>query len=361
MKIMHVELGRRFYGGAGQAAYLINGLAKFPGEHVLVCVEGAEIIGAITNPEAKVIPLPMAGDHDLFFIGRIRRSIREQKPDAMHIHDRRGDFQCIIAAKLERLPIIYSRRIDNPPKWLSLNFKFPLSDAIITISEGIRQVLIKAGVAEKKLACALDAVDTEAYLPVCDREGFAQKFGLQPGTPTLAIVAQMIPRKGHEVLFKALPEVLEKHPAVQVLVFGRGPLEESLRRLAQASGLQQCVRFEGYRTDMASVYPCIDLLVHPAFMEGLGVSLLEAASCGVPIVACRAGGIPEIVRDGINGYLVEPGDSKGLAKAINALLDHPARLAEFGTAGRKLVLEEFSIPHMVEANRRVYVELLGSS
>lgn len=361
MKIMHVELGRRFYGGAGEAAYLINGLAKYPGKHLLVCVEGAEIIGAITNPDAKVIPLPMAGDHDLFFTGRIRRVIREHRPDVMHIHDRRGDFQCIIAAKLEHLPIIYSRRIDNPPKWLSLNFKFPLSDTIITISDGIRQVLMKAGVAEKKLACALDAVDTEVYLPVCDREDFAQKFKLEPGTQTLAIVAQMIPRKGHAVLFRALADVLEKHPKVQVLVFGRGPLEQDLRKLAQASHLQNNVRFEGYRNDMASVYPCIDLLVHPAFMEGLGVSLLEAASCAVPIVACRAGGIPEIVRDGINGYLVEPGDSKGLALAINALLDDPARLAEFGAAGRKLVLERFSIPHMVEANRRVYVELLGES
>ena len=79
------------------------------------------------------------------------------------------------------------------------------------------------------------------------------------------------------------------------------------------------------------------------------------------LVACRAGGIPEIVRDGLNGRLLEPGDSAGLAEAINGLLDNPARLKQFGAAGRKLVLEHFSIPRMVEGNWRVYGQLLGLS
>jgi len=124
-------------------------------------------------------------------------------------------------------------------------------------------------------------------------------------------------------------------------------------------GLEQTVRFVGFRTGMEKVIPHVDMVVHPAFREGLGVALLETAACGVPIVACRAGGIPEIVRDGLNGRLLEPGDSAGLAEAINGLLENPVQLAEYGTAGRRLVLEHFSIPRMVEQNRQVYVDLLG--
>jgi glycosyltransferase involved in cell wall biosynthesis len=361
MKILHVELGRHLYGGAGQVAYLLNGLAAYSDKHLLVCTEGADIIGAIDNPSVTVIPLPMSGDHDLLFINRLCRVIRTNRPDAMHIHGRRGDFLSICAAKLEHLPIIYSRRVDNPPRWLDLHFKFSQAHTIVTISEGIRQVLLKASVAADKIAIALDAVDTSVYQTDGDHAALAQTFGLAADVPILALVAQLIPRKGHAVLLKALPNVLAKHPKTQVLIFGKGPLEQALRELVQTSGLQDCVHFAGFRTNMATILPSIDLIVHPAFMEGLGVSLLEAAACGVPIVACNVGGIPEIVRDGINGYLVEPGDSSGLARAINALLDNPSRLAEFGVAGRQLVLEYFSIARMVAENHAVYTKLLDAS
>jgi glycosyltransferase involved in cell wall biosynthesis len=98
--------------------------------------------------------------------------------------------------------------------------------------------------------------------------------------------------------------------------------------------------------------------VHPAWMEGLGVSLLEAAACGVPIIATRVGGIPEIVLDGVNGFLIEPGDSRQLAEAMCRLLDQPETAGAFGQAGRRLALERYSLARMVENNYRAYVSLL---
>ncbi|MDD5035081.1 MAG: glycosyltransferase [Methylococcaceae bacterium] len=361
MKVLHVEMGRHLYGGARQVVYLLDGLARFHGEHVLVCAEGAEIATAIANPAVKIFPLALTGDVDLGFIARLRRVIRSQQPDLLHIHSRRGDMLAALAGRLEKRPMIHSRRVDNPPGGFDRYCKFPLFHRIVTISEGIRRVLLQAGVAQRQVICVPSAVDTDRFKPNPFRQDFLAEFGLNGVGPVLAMVAQLIPRKGHGVFFDALPAILARHPAVQVLIFGRGPLEDELKRAVHELGLERTVRFKGFRTDLERIVPCLDLIVHPAFMEGLGVCLLEAAACGVPIVACRAGGIPEIVQDGINGRLVEPGDNEGLALAINDLLDQAQGLKALGQAGRRRVLERFSIARMVEGNLAVYNELLANS
>ncbi|HET8701920.1 MAG TPA: glycosyltransferase, partial [Nitrococcus sp.] len=125
--------------------------------------------------------------------------------------------------------------------------------------------------------------------------------------------------------------------------------------------LDSHVRFEGFRNDLPRILPCLDLLVHPARMEGLGVALLQAAACGLPIVAGRAGGIPEIVRDGVNGLLVEPDDVPALAQALGRLCDDAALRRAFGESGREIALQEFSIDAMVDGNLRVYRALVARS
>lgn len=359
MKVLHVEMGRHLYGGARQVAYLLNGLSRFPGRHVLVCSEGAEIVGAVQNPAVEIRPLPFRGDADLGFIGRLRRLIRSEKPDVLHIHSRRGDLLAALAGRLEKIPMVHSRRVDNPPRRVDTRIKFPLFETIVTISEGIREVLVEAGVPAGRVVCVPSAVDTGRYRPGGDEAWFRSEFGFAEGETAIGMIAQLIPRKGHEVLFDALPTVLPRHPETRVLLFGQGPIEASLRASVRARGLEGAVIFAGYRTDMARVMPCLDLVVHPAWMEGLGVSLLEAAAAGVPIVATRAGGIPEIVKDGVNGRLIVPGDGAALASALVELLDDSTRRRGLGQAGRRLVLERFSVEAMVEGNYRVYRQVTG--
>ncbi|BBA35198.1 GDP-mannose-dependent alpha-(1-6)-phosphatidylinositol monomannoside mannosyltransferase [Methylocaldum marinum] len=361
MKVLHVEMGRHLYGGARQVAYLLNGLSRFPGRHVLACGDGAEIVGAVQNPAVEIRPLPFRGDADVVFIGRLRRLIRNENPNVLHIHSRRGDLLAALAGRLEKVPMIHSRRVDNPPRWVDTRVKFPLFETIVTISEGIRAVLIEAGVRPERVICVPSAVDTGRYRPVRDEGWFRLEFGLAQDETAFGMIAQMIARKGHDVLFDALPEVLAQHPKTRVLLFGQGPMEDELRTSVRDRGLQSAVTFAGYRNDMARVIPCLDLVVHPAWMEGLGVSLLEAAACAVPIVATRAGGMPEIVQDGINGRLIDPGDSAALASALVDLLNDTALRRQLGHAGRRLVLERFSVDAMVEGNYRVYRSVSGGA
>lgn len=360
MKILHVELGRHLYGGARQVAYLLNGLEKFPGEYGLVCAAGAEIAGAITNSSVKIHRIATKGDVDFSSIGKIRKIIQRERPDMLHIHSRRGDMLAALAGMLEKKPMVHSRRVDNPPSFFDKHFKFPRFRKIITISHGIRKVLQEANVPAEQLICIPSAVDTERYRPVkMDKDKFRALFGLRGDGPVLAMVAQLIPRKGHEVLFSALPFVRAKHPGLQVLVFGRGPLKDELQKSAERRGIGKFVHFQGYLENMHEILPNVDMVVHPASAEGLGVALLESAACGVPIVASRVGGIPEIVRDGLNGYLITPGDSDTLARHILMLLDDPELLQQFGNTGRELAVEHFSLERMVRDNYRVYLDELG--
>ena len=358
MRVLHVESGRHLYGGARQVLYIMEGLAHRGVENLLACPPGAHIAEP-ARACSRVFELPMQGDVDFGLTGRLKRLISAEQPDLVHIHSRRGaDLWGGLAARLAGVPCVLSRRVDNPEARWVVNLKYRLYGHVITISEGIRQVLLAEGLAADRVSCVRSAVDARPYLIEYDRTAFRAALGLEADTPLVGTVAQLIPRKGHRHLLAALPQVLARHPRLRVLIFGRGPLEAELRQAIKDQGLTGNVRLMGFRDDLPTLIGCLDLLVHPADMEGLGVSLLQASAARIPIIASRAGGMPEAVRDGLNGLLIEPGDVNGLVKAMNHLLDDASLRERMGNAGRQRVLDEFSIDAMCEGNLAVYRKVL---
>jgi glycosyltransferase involved in cell wall biosynthesis len=176
---------------------------------------------------------------------------------------------------------------------------------------------------------------------------------------SLAVIAQLIPRKGHRFLIDAMPQLLKPFPNLHLLLFGQGPLEDELKQQVDRLALQDQITFAGFRADLPRILPCLDLVAHPALMEGLGIALLQAAGAGKPIVAVRAGGMPEVVKDGENGLLVPPADTDALASALSKLLSDRDLMWRMGQAGRELIREQFSIGRMVEGNLQVYQNLLS--
>ncbi len=355
MKILHVEMGRQLDGGARQVAYLLNGLEKFPDDHVLVCASGAEIAGAVSNQSVKIHRLKAAEEKGMKLTASLRKLIRREKPDILHIHGRPGDWAAARAGRLEKIPMVYSRRIDTHPSLIDRFIKFPWFNRIIASSRAIRQGLLASHMKPERVIHIACAVDTERFKPARkDRELFRVELGWRGDGPVLALAAQWVPHKGHGVFFGALPAVLAKYPATRVLIFGRGAARKELQSELNRRGLDKYVRLEGFRPDLENVLPHVDMVVHPALVEGVGVVLAEAAACGIPIIASRVGGIPDIVKDRFNGYLVTPADRTSLARHIIALLDEHDQLLQFGKTGRELMVENFSIARMVAAHRELY-------
>jgi glycosyltransferase involved in cell wall biosynthesis len=357
VRILHVETGLHLYGGAQQVAFLLRGLAGHGVESVLVCPPGAAI-GAhfAADPAVAVIETPCSGDADVGFVLRLRRVLRSARPDVLHLHSRRGaDVLGAIAGRLAGVPVVLSRRVDNPESRAWVALKYRLHDRVIAISQGIADVLAAEGVAPGKLRVVRSSLDPAPWRSPESRAAFCAAFGVPEDAVLIGVVAQLIERKGHRVLFDALRSLAS--PRVRVICFGQGPLRESLER--EAADLGESVRFAGFRTDLGRWLGALDLLVHPALMEGLGVSLLQASAAGVPIIASCAGGMPEAVADEESGLLVAPGDAAALAAALKRLIDDPDLRRRLGAQGRARIEREFSVETMVRGNLAVYRELLG--
>jgi glycosyltransferase involved in cell wall biosynthesis len=359
MRVLHVESGRHLYGGACQVLYILEGLARRGVENVLACRRGAPVV-EFARAHARVFEMPMKGDADFSLVFQLKHLIAATRPDIVHLHSRRGaDLWGGVAARLAGVPCVLSRRVDNPEARWVVALKYRLYDHVIAISEGIRRVLLAEGLAPERVSCVRSAMDAAPYLIDYDKVAFRAHLGLAPDTLVIGMVAQLIPRKGHRYLLAALEDVLPHHPNLRVLLFGRGPLESELKRAIADHGLSAHVCMMGFVDNLSEILGCLDLLVHPADMEGLGVSLLQAAAARVPIIASRAGGMPEVVRDGENGLLIAPGDVPGLATAMNRLLDDADLRRRAGEAGRALILREFSTDVMCEGNLAVYRKTIG--
>lgn len=359
MRVLHVEAGKHYYGGARQVAYIIEGLAHRGVENVLACPVKAEIAAAV-GTSAQIHELPMRGDADAGMALRLAALIRAAKPDLVHLHSRRGaDLWGGVAARMAGVPCVLSRRVDNPEaRWL-VALKYALYDHVITISEGICDVLLAEGLAPQKVSCVRSAVDAEPYLRPVDAAAFRREFGLPENAVVIGMVAQLIQRKGHRYLLEAVRTLQKDYPELRIVLFGQGPLRDDLENAVAADGLTGIVRFAGFRKDLPAWLGGLDILAHPADMEGLGVSLLQASAAAVPIVASRAGGMPEAVLDGVTGIIIPPGDVQALTAALRRLLDDAQLREQMGAAGRSRILNEFSVDAMVDGNLSIYRAVLG--
>jgi glycosyltransferase involved in cell wall biosynthesis len=349
------------YGGAQQVLYLLAGLKARGVENILICARGSALATALHPGLCEWLEVPMRGDADVGFVWRCQALLAQMKPDLLHVHSRRGaDIYGGLAARRAGVPAVLSRRVDNPEPGVLARAKYRRYQAVIAISARIRDMLINdVGLASGQVALVPDAVDSARFRPGDNGAQVRAELGLPADAVTVALVAQLIPRKGHRVLLDTLPTLLDKQPRLHVLFFGQGPLQTRLESRIQGLGLSERVHLLGFRDDMDALLPAMDLLVHPALREGMGVALLESMACGVPVLASRVGGIPDVVEEGVSGRLVPPGDRQALTRVLAELLNDPDQRRRLGAAGRQRVLGGFSIDQMVEGNLAVYRKVLG--
>ena len=360
MKILHVETGRHLYGGPQQVIYLILALAERGHESILVCPPGSGIDREARSHGIHVQNLFCAGDLDLPFAYRLTQYIQEIKPDIVHCHSRRGaDVLGGLAASFADVPAVVSRRVDNAEMRLMAAIRYRPFRKIIAISETIARVLREHDVDDDRIEVIRSAVDTEQLASKPDCSQVRTEFGVPADACVIAAAGQLIPRKGHRYLLQAVADLRHKHPEVRLIIFGEGYLNNQLRAQAASLGLGEVVQFPGFRDDLDDFMGCIDIFAHPALAEGLGVAALKASAAAVPVVGFNAGGLPEAVIDGETGILVAPEDVDALRRALEALIDDPARREQLGAAGRERMQKSFSIVTMADKHVALYESILN--
>jgi len=338
---------------------LILALDRLGVAGTLVCAQEGLVAVAAQARGIDVVTMPMRGDLDVRFSGRLWRLIRTLKPSLVHVHSRRGaDWLGGVAAWLAGTPAVLTRRVDSrEPAWGRPKYAF--YRRVIVISGFIRRQSLDAGVPEQKLRQVPSGVAPAVCRPTWSVERFRAEFDLDEDAFVIAVIAQLIPRKGHRYLLAALPALRAAYAGTRVLLFGAGPLETRLREEVDRKQLGDVVRFAGFRPDLLEFLGHAQLVAHPALREGLGVGLLQAQAAGVPVVAFRVGGVVEAVNDGATGTLVSPRDVAALEAAIKYLAYHPRERAAMSAAAREWIAEQFSMDEMVQGNLAVYREILG--
>jgi glycosyltransferase involved in cell wall biosynthesis len=270
--------------------------------------------------------------------------------DVVHTHNTRALIYGGPAARLARAPRLihtwHGQDVAAATRG-SLLFRLAgrLPDRIVAVSQDAAAWMMRVGIAGDKIQAIRNGIDLTRFAHVGPCEG-----------GSVVTVARLSPEKDVATLIKAAALVRRERPAFRVEIAGDGPCLPALGTLAGGLGLEDHVRFLGQVSDVPALLARAALFVLPSLTEGLSLTLLEAMARGLPVVATRAGGNPEVVSDGETGWLVPPGDAEELARAILYLLQDRQAGREMGQAGRRRAEQRFDIRRVVAAYEALYHE-----
>ncbi|GIV15461.1 MAG: glycosyl transferase group 1 [Armatimonadota bacterium] len=305
------------------------------------------------------LPLPMRGAGSVMTLRRLVRVVREQRIDIIHTHLTRAAYYGLLLGLVTRKPVVSTVHVftsDPAYRWLSR-----LGNPLIAVSEAVRRWLIEYGVPASEVQTVYNATDfvslngENANAPLEVRD----EFGLPPNSKLIGVFAKVTPIKGQDLLLEALPQVLRLHPSVHVLFVGsmEGDFARHTRQRAKELGLLPHVTFTGLRADVARLMQAVDVVTLPSRSETFGMAVLEAMALGKPVVATRVGGLPELVRDGETGMLVDL-TAASLAHALNELLTSADLRHRLGQTARTFACQYYTPERMVSHIEAVYARVL---
>ncbi|MGH9360067.1 MAG: glycosyltransferase, partial [Terriglobia bacterium] len=231
---------------------------------------------------------------------------------------------------------------------------FRLADCIVCNSRAAACGLTRAGLPNNKIRVIPNALPEEAFAetaPALPRSEDVLRVGM--------IARMNNPVKNYPVLLDAAARLAAKHPSVEFLLVGDGPLRPELETMTRTLRIERQVRFLGDRRDIAAVLASMDISVLTSQSESLSNAIIESMAAGLPAVATRVGGNPDLVCDGETGFLIPPGDAASLADALDRLLTSPDLRRDLGRKAKAFALEHFSLARVLNEYEDLYASLLA--
>jgi glycosyltransferase involved in cell wall biosynthesis len=266
----------------------------------------------------------------------------------------------------------YSRLNSNEKFMVSFNWFLRVfeegmlkrSNKIIAVSDFTRRELLQYyKVKQDKIRVIHNGVATRKFHPASDKRKAKQELGFSPDDIAILSVGRLYARKGLFTLIESMPDVVRRFPRAKFIISGRGQSDEMKKLVAHAQKLRvrDNIVFTGYYPDrkLPRLYQAADVFAFSTFYENLPFAVLEALSTGLPVVTTQVGGIPEIIKDGRNGFLVQPFNSCELSDKILYFLEHPSATSEMAFLARKTILERFDWRLIVKKVLKVYDEALS--
>jgi glycosyltransferase involved in cell wall biosynthesis len=301
-------------------------------------------------------------------VNNIRRLFMANRTEVVHIHTSQPERarKVTLGAALARVPVVV-RTEHRPPSAANIStfLKYScklfdqLTDRIVVVSEDSRTEQIKLlNRVRHKLYRSYNGIELDRFRSTGDIVAAKRHIGLDPKRKLIGAVGRLSEEKGHKYLIRAMPEIIQEHGPVNLILVGDGPLESAIRSLITQLDLENVVHLAGYQPDPLRYIDAMDIAVLPSLYEGLPLTLLEYMAMGKPTVVTDCPSFAEALGSEDTALMVPRKSDKGLAQGILELLRHPARSAEMGQAAQKHVQNEFSIQRNVADIMNLYDTLL---
>lgn len=377
--IVHVIYRLDFGGLENGLVNLVNRIPSDRYRHAIICLAGfgSEFRARIRRADVEVISINKRPGKDIAMYLRTWRVLRRLRPSVVHTRNLGTvDLQWVAASA--GVP----HRVHGEHGWEAsdpkgLNRKSlrirrlcrPVIHRYVPMSRDIAHWLERdVGIDASRIRQLYSGVDTERFSPRAEPLSISARSSAVEGggrfvetIVTLGTVGRLDPVKNQEALLDAFAALHARHPWLRLAVVGDGPLRGSLQAKAASLGIEKVVTFTGTRSDMPDVMRSFDVFVLPSINEGISNTILEAMATGLPVVAGRVGGNPELVVDGVTGHLYDSARASSLEKALLPYIEDPALRHAHGVRARERAVRDFSLDAMVQRYLDLYDGLLSSS
>jgi glycosyltransferase involved in cell wall biosynthesis len=324
--------------------------------------EEQQVVGLLRDAGAELLALGRRST-EIWPWRRLAAYIRRERVDVIHAHMFGSNAWGTVVGRLTRVPVVIAHEhtwsFEGEPlkRLLDRELIGRWSDAFVAVSREDRRRMIEIErVPAKRIRVLANGIAPRS--PTAGRDLRAE-LGIGSG-PLLGAVGALRAQKAYDVLIRAAGALRGHHPDLHVLIAGDGPERSRLEALVRELGLTDVVMLLGRRLDVPDILAELDVAVCASNYEGTPLAVIEYMGAGLPIVATRVGGVPDLIEDGVHGVLVEPGDPAGLAAAIDDLLSDPARASELGAQARERRRREFGLDLMIHNVEALYEELLAA-
>lgn len=372
MRIAHF-IGTNFVGGPEKQ--ILNHIGRLPrGSYAAMLISFAEPGGGELKLEAEkrgieCLLLPAEKWQLIAVLRELFRTYDEWRPDVVCAHGYKAGFYTLLLKLLRRC-----RYVGFSRGWTSENLKIHLyslldksiirfADAIVAVSESQRLRLLEARVPDRKIHVVENAVtvpDQSVMRSDPGQTDIRSELGLPAGARTILAAGRLSPEKGYDDLLRAMVIVRAKAPYAHLLLAGTGPQDDALKAQAREQGLESCVHFLGFRKDILSLYGQSDVFALSSLSEGLPNVVLEAMALGLPVVATRVGGLPEVIDDGRTGLLVSSRAPEQLASGLIRILTDGRFAHAISAQAREDVYRRFAPESQTERLLEVYREVMAA-
>lgn len=359
--VLHVVLGLEVGGLERFVCDLANESLSMV-QPFVACLEQNGPMGASLPSNIPVFELHKRPGIRLEVVGQLADIVRRHDIDVIHTHNQSPHFYGAFAGLLTNRPVVHTKHGRNRPgiykKVLLSRISSCLTHKIVTVSSDAADVCTKIEKVEAaKVVTILNGINTKNFYPSRSTT-LRDELRLPPAEPIIGIVARLAADKDHATLLDACGLLFQRGLCFTLVIIGDGPLRAFLQNKVRDEGYGDKIRFLGTRLDIPNLISQLDLFVLSSITEGISLTLLEAMCSQIPIVATDVGGNREVVEDGVTGFIVPAKSPERLSEKMKVLLDNRALRIAMGEAGRRRVIENFSLTKAVSEYVSLYQQVL---